>query len=138
MSGSSSRTARVVGVVAVVYFVAGVVLPNPSTPGTPQFLWRLAAWVISAIAFAWHIVVEHFRFRSPPRSAALHAALSVVLGVLAIAATANMRAVMTDTGNPRLLRPALVVWPVATGVLAFVAALVGAAVLSRVDRRQRP
>jgi hypothetical protein len=51
---------------AAVYLVVGVAFPNPSAADKNQFMWRLAAWVICAVAFAIHIVLEHFRFRTRP------------------------------------------------------------------------
>src|SRR4030095_8519969 len=59
----------------VVYLVVGVAFPNPAVANKVQFMWRLAAWLTCALAFAIHICVEHFRFRNSPHTAALHAAM---------------------------------------------------------------
>ena len=116
----------------VVYLVVGVGFPNPPASDKTQFMWRLAAWVICAAAFASHIGLEHFRFRNSPSSNALHAAISVALGALGLAAAANIHARMTGTGNQRLLALALMIWPIMTGVPAFLVAFAAAAVLARV------
>jgi hypothetical protein len=118
--------------VATVYLVVGVAFPNPPASNPMQFVWRLAAWVICAAAFATHIGFEHFRCRNAPRSIALHAAVSVALAACALAAAANIHARTAGTGNRRLLALALVTWPIITAVPAFVVALAAATGLARV------
>ena len=120
-----------------VYLVVGVAFPNPPASNEMQFMWRLAAWLICAVAFAIHIWLTHFRFRNSPRGAALHAAMSVALGAFALAAAANIHALTAGTGNQRLLVLALVIWPMISGVPAFVIAFVAVAVLARVRPNDR-
>jgi hypothetical protein len=96
-----------------------------------QFIWRLAAWLTSAVAFAIHVGLEHFCLRNSPRTTALHASLSVALGAFGLAAAANIHALKTGTGNHGRLAMALVIWPIITGVPAFMAALIAAALLAR-------
>lgn len=120
----------------VVYLLVGVAFPNPPAANKLQFVWRLAAWLICAVAFAIHIGLEHFRFRNSPRRAALHASMSVALGAFGLAAAANIHALTSGTGNQRLLLLALVIWPIITGVPAFVVAMVAAAGLMRVRPHQ--
>jgi hypothetical protein len=115
-----------------VYLLVGVAFPNPPASNKMQFMWRLAAWVIAAGAFATHIGLEHVRFGNAPRSTARHAAVAVALGACALAAAANIHARTTGSGNRGLLALALVIWPIMTGVPAFVAAWVAAAALARV------
>jgi hypothetical protein len=111
--------------VGVVYLVAGLAfatLAGGAASAQMRVTWRLAAWVISAAAFAAHIRYEHVRLRSSPRRTALHAAMAVALGAfgLAVAATVHAQAVSA-------IRPAyalaLVLWPAVTGVPAFIVAL---------------
>ena len=109
-------------VFGVVYLVVGVAFPNPSAANKMQFVWRLGAWLICAVAFAIHIGLEHFRFRNSPLRTALHVASSVALGGFGLAAAANIHALRVGTGNQRLLAVALVIWPVITGVPAFIVA----------------
>jgi hypothetical protein len=116
----------------MVYLIVGVAFPNPSASNKMQFIWRLAAWLTCVVAFAIHIGLEHFRLRNSPRRTALHTSLSVALGACGLAAAANIHALKTGTGNQRLLALALVIWPIITGVPAFVAALIAAAVLARI------
>ena len=117
---------------SVIYLLVGVAFPNPSAADKMQFMWRLAAWLICLVAFAIHIGFEHFRFHSSPSRTALHAAMAVALGGFGLAAAANIHAVRQGTGNQRLLALAFVIWPILTGVPAFLVALVAAAVLARV------
>ena len=122
----------------MVYLVVGVAFPNPSASNKMQFMWRLAAWLTCAVAFAIHIVLEHFRLRNSPSRTALHASVSVALGAFALAAAANIHALTAGTGNQRLLALALVIWPIITGAPAFVVALSAAAVLARVRPNDKP
>jgi hypothetical protein len=79
------------------------------------------------VAFAIHIGLEHFRLRHSPRRTALHASVAVALGAFALAAAANIHARTAGTGNHGLLALALVIWPILTGVPAFLAAFAAAA-----------
>ena len=123
---------RAVILFGMVYFVVGVAFPNPPAPNGMQFMWRLGAWVTCAVAFAIHIAIEHFALRNSPRRTAVHAAVSVALGALGLAAAANIHALTAGTGNRRLLALALVIWPIMTGVPAFVVALAAAAGIAQV------
>ncbi len=116
----------------VVYLVVGIAFPNPPASNKLQFIWRLAAWLTCAAAFAIHIGLAYFRFWNSPRRTALHAAVSVALGAFALAAAANIHALTAGTGNRGLLALALLIWPVITGVPAFVVAFVATALLARV------
>jgi hypothetical protein len=117
---------------AMVYLVVGVAFPNPPASNKMQFMWRLTAWLICAVAFAIHIGLAYFRFQNSLRGTALQAALSVALGAFGLAVAANIHALMTGTGNRRLLALALVIWPLLTGVPAFLVAFVATALLARV------
>src|SRR5213594_3910696 len=104
------RAALLVG---VVYFVAGVTfaaLAGRAESHRMVVTWRLAAWVISAAAFALHIGYEHVRGRSSARTAAWRAALALA-HVLS-----------------------LILWPVMTALPAFLVAWAAAAGLSLVRR----
>jgi hypothetical protein len=127
------------GVLAIVYPVVGIAfaaLAGPSASNEMRTVWRLAAWLVSAAAFAVHLGYEHFRLRSSPFRAALHVSLAVALGAFALAVWVNVRVVWGASSQPSPLAPlALVVFPAVTGVPAFGVALVAAAVLTRMRRR---
>lgn len=136
-SGKSPWT-RAVALFGLAYLVVGVAFPNPSAPREMQFMWRLAAWLTCAVAFASHIGLEYFRHRSPPRRTALHASMSVALGALGLAAAANIHALRAGTGNRWLLALALVIWPIMTGAPAFLVALAIASGLARMRPNDKP
>jgi len=121
----------------VVYLAVGVAFPNPSAADKNQFLWRLAAWVICAGAFAIHIGLEHFCFQNLARRTAFHVSVAVALGGFGLAVAANVHAHTTGTGNRVLLALALGLWPLITGVPAFLVAFVIAAVLGWLKRDDR-
>ena len=115
----------------VVYFLIGRVF---AVPANHVHVWRLAAWVVSGAVYAAHIGYEHFRLRHSPRLIALHAALAVAIGAIALAVAGMIHSL---TAAPAI-RPswllALVIWPAATAVPAFLVALVAGAVLARLRR----
>ena len=113
------------------YLVVGVAFPNPPATNKLQFFWRLGAWLTCALAFAIHIALEQFRFRNSPPRTALHTSAAVSLGAFGLAVAANIHALRAGSGNQRLLTLALVIWPIITGVPAFIVALVAAALLTR-------
>lgn len=118
--------------IGVLYSAIGIVLGLPSNNVR---LWRLAAWVISAIVFAFHIAYERFRLRNSPGTTALHAAVAVAVGAFGLAVAANIHEVLVAPGYRSSLAVALVAWPVITGVPAFVVALVTAYGLSIIRRQ---
>jgi hypothetical protein len=116
------------------YLIIGVGFAPLSVPSV--FFWRLAAWMVSAVVYAAHIGYEHFRIRSSPHSIALHTAFGAAVGAFGLAAAAIFHSLLFGTGNLCLLRIALLVWPIITGVPAYVVAFVLALVLARVPRRR--
>ena len=137
MPTDRSRWIRTVILVGVVYGVVGITtgtLAGMAASSRAQFLWRLSAFVISGVVFAGHIAYEHFRVRSPARRAAWHTSLAIALGAFLVALVANIH----DLGSPSGYRPimliALVVWPLGTGVPAFIVALVLAAAIGKTRR----
>ena len=121
-------------IVAVLYLVAGIgfaALAKSAASDQSRVAWRLAAWVLSAAAFAAHIGYEHFRLRSSPRTTALHASLAVGLGAFGLAAAASLHGQRVHQHFPAV---ALAIWPVMTALPAFLVALAAAAVLTRARR----
>jgi uncharacterized protein (DUF486 family) len=86
--------------------------------------WNVASFVVSAIVFAIHIGYEHFGLVNRPLLVALHASLAVALGAFLLAVSANIHSFRVANSNHRLLAIALVVWPLMTGIPAFVVALI--------------
>jgi hypothetical protein len=118
-------------VVAILYLVAGLVSAELSrTAASVQMreAWRLAAWVISAVAFAAHIYYEHVRLHSSSGTTAFHAALAVGLAGFGLAVSASLHGHATNHPFPAI---ALLIWPVMTALPAFVVALAVAVLLTR-------
>jgi hypothetical protein len=88
--------------------------------------WNVASFVLSFIAFAIHIGYEHFSLGNRPLIVGWHTALAVALGAFLLAVSANIRSIGAATSNHRLLAVALVVWPLMTGIPAFLVALLTA------------
>ena len=110
----------------VLYLLIGTVFPNPPASDRTQFIWRLAAWIISAVTFSVHAWYELFRLHNPPRRLAIHVSSAVALGAVGLAVAANVHSLRTGTGNQQLLILAVVIWPIVTAVPAFVIAFIAA------------
>lgn len=119
---------RAMAIVGVVYACVGIVF---AMLASHVEVWRLAAWVVSAVAYAAHICYERFRLRNSPRLAALHVALAVALGAFGLAVGANIHSLSAGSTNEhrRLLLLALGLWPIITALPAFLVALVAGWVL---------
>lgn len=109
-----------------IYLAVGVTsatLAGASVSNQMRFIWRLSAFIISAVVFACHIADEHFRLRNTTRSTALHTSAAVAIGAFALALVANIHDLRSGTGyRPRMLM-ALVIWPLLTAVPAFIVTL---------------
>ncbi len=122
--------ARAVLLVGVLYAFTGILF---ALPATHVQVWRLAAWVVSALAFAAHIAYERFRLQDPPRSAAMRVAAAVALGAFGLAVGANINSLSAESTNQhrQLLLLSLAIWPVITALPAFLVALALNSVLAR-------
>ena len=126
---------RVALLVGVGYLLIGRLFAGP--PDNVR-VWRFAAWMASGVLFATHIGYEHFRLRHAPRTTALHTAVAVAIGAIALAVAGMIHALSTPAGIRPAWLLALVVWPAVTAIPAFLVALVAASVLSRRSRRADP
>jgi hypothetical protein len=116
--GDHPASSLAVILVGLFYALVGIVFAWPVEHARAS---RLAAWVVSGIAYAAHIGFEHFRLHNPPRRAALHVAFAVALGALGLAIGANLHSlsVPSTAGHRHLLLIALAAWPAITAVPAF-------------------
>ena len=133
MSLRNGQRVGAVLAIGVVYALVGIVF---ATPTSHVGVWRLAAWGVSAVAYAAHIAYERFRLRSSAPSGALRVAMAVALGAFGLAVGANIHSLSgasTDQ-HRRLLLLALVIWPVITALPAFLVALAAGGVLTRVPK----
>jgi hypothetical protein len=125
----------VVILLGVLYLLAGIVfgtLAGSSASNQMRTLWRLAAWLTSAVAFGAHIWYEQVQLRHSPVITALHVSLAAAWGAFGLAVAANLHGLSVASANHRLLALALAVWPAMTAVPAFLVALATAAGLSRI------
>ena len=88
--------------------------------------WNVASFVVSLVVFAVHIGYEHFAIGNRPLIVAWHASLAVALGSFLLAVSANINSFRVANSQHGLLAIALIVWPLMTGIPAFVVALIGA------------
>jgi len=131
---SSRSWVRALLLVAVAYAAIGIVFARLAVDANHVRVWRLAAWLASAVVAAAHIWYEQYRLGSSPRPTALHAAGAVALGAFGLALAANVHWLFAGTHGQRPPLLALPVWPVVTALPAFLAALAIAAVLARFRR----
>jgi hypothetical protein len=136
---ADQRWLRIALLFAIVYPVVGITFGAlPAASNELRITWRLAAWLLSAAAFAGHLGYEHSHLRSSPPRAALHTSLAVALGAFALAVWVNVHAHLVVSSHQSPLAPlALVLFPVVTGVPAFVVALIAGALLARTRRRSQ-
>src|SRR5262249_42230233 len=89
------RWVRVVILLGGVYFVVGIAFAafaGWSASNQMRTAWRLAAWVISAVAFATHVGYERLRLRNSALTTALRTSMAVAVGAFALAVAANVHA----------------------------------------------
>jgi hypothetical protein len=115
----------------VVYFLIGRLF---ALPPNHVHAWRLAAWMVSGGAYAAHIGCEHFRLRNSPRLTALHVAVAVAIGAVALAVAGMIHSLSTASAIGPAWLLALVIWPAVTAVPAFLGALVAGTMLRRLSR----
>ncbi len=133
-SSSSKRWFAAAIVAGVAYFAPGVgfaVLAKHASSHEGVVAWRLAAWIAAGIVFAIHVWYEHIRLRNSPRTSAWHATVAVGIGAFLIAAAALFHSLSAKTGRPGMLGLSLVLWPIITGVPAFIAAFAISAMFRR-------
>jgi hypothetical protein len=100
--------------------------------------WRLAAWLLSLLTFVGHIAYEQLRLRSAVRDAAAHCAAAVALGAFALALAGPVRSHWGATDFWRAAVLSLPLWPILTGLPAFMVGLVTGSILRRLLVRERP
>jgi len=115
------------------YIVASTIPPvvaGMSPRPVPAQWWRIAAWVLSLVVFAWHLAAERRR-RTRPLRGALYVAFAVALGAAGVAALGPLRAHWGEPARLRLILLSVVAWPLLTGIPAFLVALLGRVLLDR-------
>jgi hypothetical protein len=122
--------------VGVAYLVIGVVFARlPAATHQTLVLWRLAAWAVSAVVYGVHIAYLRLRVGRSTLVTAWQAALAAALGAFGLAVVGPARAALVGGHQGSLWILALLLWPLITGVPAFLVAYVTATVFARVARR---
>lgn len=102
-------------------------------------IWRLAAWLTSAVIFTCHILYEHYRFNHSCHKTALYVSSAAGIGAFGLAVAANIHAQFVSSANTLLLALSLVIWPILTIIPAFIVAFVLASFLQhfikKIDNR---
>ena len=123
--------------VAALYVIAGLafgIRADAAADDQMRVAWRLAAFGVSAAAFAAHLAWEHFRLRNSPPLASLHVSAAVALGAFALAAAVNIHPPRAP-GHRLLL--ALLLWPIVTALPAFLTASALTTLATAIERGQR-
>jgi hypothetical protein len=125
-----------------VYFglgVASAILSNPLQPGLGQASMRVGIFLVAMAVFYSHSRVELDRTRESPRVSALLTSGAVACGTFLLAVYAVGMASWESSHVGASLLAALIVWPVATSVPAFLVALVlGQVVVRAREKRNVP
>jgi len=117
--------------IGVMYAAIGIVF---AFPASNVRAWRLAAWVVSGLVYAFHIAYELYRLNNSVRATAMHAALAAAIGAFGLAVGANIHELWTAPTYRRALALAFVAWPVLVFVPAFAGALVIAYAISLIGK----
>jgi hypothetical protein len=116
----------------ILYAVVGIVLALPTTHVR---IWRLTAWAVSAVLYLTHIGYEQIKLRCAPRLIAFHIATAVAFGALLLAMSAIVHSLYTPPDYSRWkFALALILWPLITGIPAFVFAFLIALVLRQFSK----
>ncbi len=129
-----NRWIRPALLVAIIYLVVGIgTAALAKSAASPQMVtvWRLAAWLLSLVAFVGQIAHEQLRLRSGVRATAAHTAAAVAFGAFALAVAGPVRSHWGTTDFWRVAILSLPLWPILTGVPAFVVAFVAGSILRR-------
>ncbi len=131
-AAAGGRWLRPAALAALTYLVGGVAfggLAGAAPSPQARVTWRLAAWLLSAAAYAAQIAYERYRLGAAAVRTAFHAALAVACGAFGLAVAANVHSYHVASAPRGLLHLALVAWPVLAGVPAFLVAWATAAAL---------
>jgi hypothetical protein len=124
-----------VGTFGLVYFglgVASAIISNDLESASLQASIRVGILLVAVAFFYWHFRVELARSTGRLRVSALIASGALAFGTLLLALYAVGAAWWNSSHLPASLLSSLVIWPVATGVPAFLAALVLGRVMLRI------
>jgi len=119
---------------AIAYGLVGIVAARLAGAASAQQVraaWRVTGWLLALAVFCAHLVFEHRRVGAPLRTMAARVAAAVALGALALAVLGPTRARWGTSDSGRAFALSVVLWPIITGVPAFLAAIAMGWILKR-------
>jgi len=117
--------------------VGSAIISNDLESASLQASIRVGIFVVAVAFFYWHFHVELARSTGRLRVSALITSGALAFGTLLLAFYAVGAAWWNSSHLPTSLLPALLIWPVATSLPAFLAALVLGSVMLRIRRRAK-
>jgi hypothetical protein len=130
------RAALLAVLAYIVSSFAAAALAGSANSAAGRTSWRLVGWIVPLIVFSIHVSYECVRRGNPSMRVARHVAVAVALGAFLFAAGAPVASHWSEGHLSRLVLLSLVLWPILTGVPAFVAAFAAASILGRFVRRE--
>jgi len=118
-------------IVGGIYLFVGRVFALPADHARA---WRLAAWVVSGLAYAAHLWHEYSKLHSSSRVAAWHVAVAVAIGAFSLAIAGMIHSLSRDASIWAKWLIALIAWPAITAIPAYLVALAAGAVFARAPR----
>jgi hypothetical protein len=105
---------------------------------SPQWsnLWRLSAWPLSLLVFVCHFGFERLTLSHPTLPAARNVAIAAGLGGLFLALVGPVRTHWGEADFGRATVLSVVLWPLLTGIPAFLLGWVSGWVVDRFRRNQ--
>lgn len=126
--------------IGLMYFGLGVssaVISNDLESATVQAFIRISIFLVAVAVFYCHLRVELAKSALRYRASALITSSALALGTFLLAVYAVSMSWWESSHMPTSLLSALLIWPVATGLPAFLCALVLARVMVRLHRRTK-
>ena len=124
-------------IAAIVYIVIGLgtaALANATT-GSARSAWRLGAWGLSFAIFLAQIAYGRLRRNEPARVTARDAAIAVALAAFVLALLGPVRSHWNAADFHRATLLSVVVWPILTGIPAYLVAWLIATTIIGLYRR---
>jgi len=137
-AGSLERSWPRVASIGLIYLGLGVgsaVISNDLESATVQVSIRVGIFLVAVAVFYWHLRIELARSAGRHGVSALMTSCALAFGTFLLAIYAVGTSWWDSSRLPTSLLSALLVWPVAAGLPAFLGALVLGRVTLRFHRR---
>ena len=135
-----SKRATIVLIAALLYGLVGwgtAALARSAAGSAGVKVWRLTAWLSSVVIFVGHILYDRYKLSDSASRTARMAAFSVMIAVFALAIIGPVLAHRNSADFWRSGVLSVLLWPLLTGIPAFIVALAIASLAGRrLARRQ--